>query len=753
MPGVKTMTVEIARKPDKAGLRPEKRRMGLGEKVLIGLVLGLAVGVFFGEMTAFFKIAGDAFIMLLQMTVIPYITVSLITALGRLTLSDAKALALKAGGVLLVLWGIGLVVVLFAAFVFPPWPSASFFSTSQVMESGTIDFLQLYIPANPFYALANAVVPAIVVFSALIGLALISVKNKAALIEPLSAVADALMGVTGFVARLAPYGVFALTASAAGTIDLEEINRLQIYVVIYIAITLILGFWLLPAMVATMTPLRYGSIIRAFRGTLISAFATGNLLVVLPMLAVESKELIEKNETEKDRPEKTEAMSSVDVLIPAAYNFPNLGNVLTLIFVLFAGWFIGTPIPVSQFPTLSTAGLASLFGGPVLAIPFLLDLLQLPQDLFQLYITIDVLISRFATFLAAMHLVTIALVGTFAIQGQTRLRFLPLARLTGITIVLLAVTLGGIRMFYTYVVVAPYTKDQALQSMQLQINPQPAKVYTTAPTDRETSDEGPTRFAEIKDRGVLRICYSPKDYPSAFFNSADPPQLVGFDIEIAHRFARNIGLALEFLPADDEMQAAKLLNTGSCDILMASSPITAGRIERFAMSSPIYRSSVGLIVPDHRRDSFQTWDDVRNLGASLRVAVKYTPDALALASALMPEAKLVPIKKEEDNQRILESGAEGVDATADMAEEGAAWTLLYPEFSLVVPKPAVFMPVGYAVAHGNEKLLKVFDGWLVAEKSRGTIDALYNYWMLGESAKVRRPPRWSVIRDVLHWVE
>jgi ABC-type amino acid transport substrate-binding protein len=470
-------------------------------------------------------------------------------------------------------------------------------------------------------------------------------------------------------------------------------------------------------------------------------------------LAVDIKKLIEQKDTQKNSSEETEARSSVDVLIPVAYNFPNLGNVLTLIFVLFAGWFIGTEVPVSQFPVLSTVGIASLFGGPVLAIPFLLDLMELPQDLFQLYISIDVLIARFATILAAMHLATIALVGTFGMQGQTRLRWLPLARSAGITVVLFAVAMGGIRMFYTHVVVAPYTKDQALQSMQLQVNPQPAKVYTTAPKDRETSGEGPTSFAEIKDRGVLRVCYEPEDYPSAFFNNADPPQLVGFDIELAHRFARKIGLALEFLPADDEMQAEQLLNTGLCNILMRSLPITAGRIERFAMSSPIYRSSVGLIVPDHRRDSFQTWDEVRNLGASLRLAIPYDPDSLALANALLPEAKLVPIKNSKDNQRILESGAEGVDAIADIAEEGAAWTLLYPEFSLVVPKPVVFLPIGYAVAHGNEKLLKVFDGWLVAEKSKGTIDALYNYWMLGEAAKVRRPPRWSVIRDALHWVE
>jgi len=34
----------------------------------------------------------------------------------------------------------------------------------------------------------------------------------------------------------------------------------------------------------------------------------------------------------------------------------------------------------------------------------------------------------------------------------------------------------------------------------------------------------------------------------------------------------------------------------------------------------------------------------------------------------------------------------------------------------------------------------------------GTIDALHQHWILGRDAVGRRP-RWSVIRDVLHWVE
>ena len=242
---------------DQVRRRPPRR--GLAERVLIGLIFGIAAGVFFGEMAHALKIVGDAFILLLQVAVIPYIVASLMTALGRLTLDDAKQLAVKAGGVLLVLWGIGVAVLLLTPLAFPDWASASFFSTSQVEEAKPVDFLKLYIPANPFASLANAVMPAIVVFSALIGVALIGVKNKQSLLEPLAALAEALMAVTGFIARLAPYGVFALAASAAGTLNLEELERLQVYAVVYMTMAIILSFWVLPGLITLVTPLSSNS--------------------------------------------------------------------------------------------------------------------------------------------------------------------------------------------------------------------------------------------------------------------------------------------------------------------------------------------------------------------------------------------------------------------------------------------------------------------------------------------------------------
>jgi L-cystine uptake protein TcyP (sodium:dicarboxylate symporter family) len=78
----------------------------------------------------------------------------------------------------------------------------------------------LYIPANPFYALANNLVPAVVLFSIAIGVVLIGVRNEDSVLNGMNILIDSLMRVANFIVKLAPIGVFAITASASGTMYL-----------------------------------------------------------------------------------------------------------------------------------------------------------------------------------------------------------------------------------------------------------------------------------------------------------------------------------------------------------------------------------------------------------------------------------------------------------------------------------------------------------------------------------------------------
>ena len=725
----------------------KRRRIGLATQVFIGLGFGILVGIFFGEEVAVLKIGGDAFIALLQITVIPYVMVALITSLGRLTLADAKALGLKGGSILLVLWAVGVVVVLLSPLAFPDWPSASFFSVSELEAARPVDFLQLYIPANIFFSLSNSIVPAIVVFSILFGLALIDVKNKGEVLEFLSTVGDGLMEITGFVGRLAPYGVFAITASAAGTIGIADLGRLQVYIVVYVVMSLILSLWLIPGLIAALTPLRFGAILRAFRGPLVTAFATGNVLIVLPILAAESKALLAQSAGVHAEPTEREE-SSVDILVPAAFPFPSLGTMLALMFVLFGGWYVGSTVPVTQYATLTVAGIASLFGGTVLALPFLFNLLRLPSDLFQVFVTVDVIASRFGTLLAAMHIIAIALIGAYAMRGAVRLRLLPLLRFAAISVALVGAALIGIRAFYTYVFVEPYTKDKLLESLHLIKNPQPHTVYREPPREILEEDGPPLSLAAIRQRGVLRACYTPDDYPSAFFNKAG--ELVGFDVEMAHQFARHLDLKLEFLPVGSVPEGERRINTRYCDVYTSLLAITPENSERFAMTRPVLKIAAGLIVADHRREEFQEWNKIRKM-KQLRVAVQNSVAARAILAGLLPNAIPVAFEGKEELDQLLAAGAPGVDAILTGAEKGAAWTILHPQFNLVAPAPTLLYPFGYAVARGNSDLLLYFDTWLLNAEGVGTIDDLYKYWMLGQ-VRGTQPPRWSIIRNVLGWI-
>ena len=230
--------------------------MSFSRQILVGLALGILTGLFFGERAAALKWAADGFVKLLQMMVLPYITVSVIASLGSLRPSEVRTLGLRAAAVIGGLWLVALSFAFLIPLTFPHVQNASFFSSSLVERRTAFNFIDLYIPANPFNSLANNVVPAVVLFSLILGIALIGVERRERLLDVLQVAKDAISAATRFVTRLTPYGLFAIAANAAGTLGLEQLGRLQIYLVAYVAVALMLSLWVLPGLVAALTPIR-----------------------------------------------------------------------------------------------------------------------------------------------------------------------------------------------------------------------------------------------------------------------------------------------------------------------------------------------------------------------------------------------------------------------------------------------------------------------------------------------------------------
>ncbi len=720
-----------------------KQKLSLSSQILIGMGLGLFAGIFFGEYCAFLQIIGDAFIKLLQITILPYIIVSMIVGIGGLTADQAKLMAKKAGLLLLLFWGISFLMVLLLPLSFPHWESSAFFSSSITEVPKKVDFLSLYIPSNPFYSLANNVVPAVVLFSILMGIALMNMQNKGTLLDALSIASRALIRITNLIVNLTPIGVFAITASAAGTMTVEEFGRLQVYLVSFNVAALFLTFWVLPMLVTPFTPFKYRDIIGLTRDALVTAFTTGNLFVVLTVLTENCKDLFEKYDLKEEK-----SSTYVDVIVPISFNFPNTGKLLMLLFILFAAWFSGSNLHLTQYPTFIGAGLLSFFGGVDVAMPFMLDLLKIPADLYQLYVVTGVINGRFATLLAAMNLVVFTLLATASLTGVMSVSKKKLTSYVVISVLLTVGMLGASRAYFSLAVKNEYEKDQVIANMQSMLFPIPREVYKTISDNVKPRDLSKPALKRIRESGVLRVGYHPDNLPYTYFN--DIGELVGFDIDMAQLLADEMNVKLEFIPFEDEKMVEQL-NAGHFDLIMSGIAVTTPRLEKMVFSKPYMNATVAFIVRDHRRNEFATREAIQKI-PELKIGIHSSVSDYFFEKVknYLPDAEIVDVKSIRD---YFQTNPQQIDALLYEAEGGSAWTLLYPKYQAVVPIPDVFkIPVAYSVAGRDRELADFLSQWITIKKESRHYQMLYDHWILGLSA-VPKEPRWSVIRDVLKWID
>ncbi len=714
--------------------------MGLSARIFTGLAAGLLTGLFFGEIVADLKIFGDIFVKLLQITVLPYIIVSLIAGFGRMDLDQARRLAVRGTAVLLAIWGLALVIIFLGALAFPDLDTASFFSSAIASETEETDLISLYLPANVFFSLANNLVPAVVFFSILVGVALISIEDKSTVLPFFDGLAAALSKINHGIVQLTPYGIFAISAAAAGTMTIEEVGRVQVYLITYISLATLITFWIFPGLVAALSGISYREVLSTFKDTLVMAFATGNQFVVLPQIAENCKELLRRHGV--DGPESE---SAIDIIVPVSFNFPSLGKLLVLLFVLFAAWFTDTELDGGDRLTLAFNGLFSLFGSLNVAVPYLLDSLRVPADMFQLFLVTGIVVGRFGAMLAALHIIVLSVLGTLALCGKVNLRLAAVARyllITGISLFALVLVLRA--YFLVFVPDAP-PRDTVLAGIELMEERVNSRFSETVPPASVTQLAG-TRVDHILRHGVLQVGYRPNNLPCSYLTPAG--KLVGFDVEMAHILAEDIGVDLEFVPFEFD-RLGRMLASGQIDIAMSCIASLPGRFSYASFSRPYLDLTLAFVVPDHERDIYADLELLRQR-KDLTIALVSNHYFKSRIERLLPNASIVFLEAAED---FFNGGDQGADALLLSAEEGAAYSYRYPRYTVArVDRGAIRLPAGYPVPKGDIEMLEFVSNWVYLKKKDGTIDALYEYWMLGGAAKARTP-RWSVIRDVLGWVD
>ena len=240
--------------------------------------------------------------------------------------------------------------------------------------------------------------------------------------------------------------------------------------------------------------------------------------------------------------------------------------------------------------------------------------------------------------------------------------------------------------------------------------------------------------------------YLPDLLPFVFRNADG--QVVGLDAEMANQLAFDMGVSLEFVRIDAE-GLTSYLHDGRIDIVMSGMSVTPERATKIQYSESYMDTTLAFVVRDHERKNFNTWDKILAMEAP-RIAVLDIPYYINRLKKYLPRAKLEIIDSPRD---FLEASHSQSDAMLYTAEAGSGWTLVYPAFSVTLARPNLIKsPLAYALPRDARELQDYVDNWITLKKKSGMVDRLYKYWILGQGAE-RQEPRWSVIHNMLGWVD
>jgi Na+/H+-dicarboxylate symporter len=264
----------------------------LENQTLYAIILALGLGLWLPEGAHYIKVLGDIFLRLLKAIAIPLVATSIFVSIVSLgSLRELKDLGLKALAYytsttfLAVLTGLVVVNLFFNNGESPQGVSHG--GTVHTGDVSLYDFIVGFFPSNIFQSLAEGKVIQVIVFTILLALGVLAIKEtlrgKETVINFFEGFNEALLNIAGWIIKLTPLGVFAIVYHTVATHGLEAFLQLWKYVLAVIVgllwhATVNLG--LIAYLFAGVKPHEYFAKVRE---AILVAFSTASSSATLPV--------------------------------------------------------------------------------------------------------------------------------------------------------------------------------------------------------------------------------------------------------------------------------------------------------------------------------------------------------------------------------------------------------------------------------------------------------------------------------------
>lgn len=241
------------------------KKLGLGTKIIIGIVIGIIIGLVSPAAAKFISPLGDIFLRMLKMLIVPLVFFSITSGICKM--GDVRQL--RNVGLRYVLWIVisavfaATVGMVAALIVQPGKGTTDFLAGAEAAEAASYSFIDnvvSWFPTNIVESMVNANLLQIIVFSLFLGIALLALGEKAAaLTKVIDQASVTMLKITEYVIAFSPFGIMSLMATLVNTVSGAAMVEVIKFIVLdnVVGLILLVLFPLIIKIFAKLPPMRF----------------------------------------------------------------------------------------------------------------------------------------------------------------------------------------------------------------------------------------------------------------------------------------------------------------------------------------------------------------------------------------------------------------------------------------------------------------------------------------------------------------
>jgi polar amino acid transport system substrate-binding protein len=226
---------------------------------------------------------------------------------------------------------------------------------------------------------------------------------------------------------------------------------------------------------------------------------------------------------------------------------------------------------------------------------------------------------------------------------------------------------------------------------------------------------------QVLKRGVLRVGLS-TFVPWAMKDKSG--KLIGFEVDVARRLAKDMGVKIEFVPTKWSGIIPALL-TGKFDVIIGGMGIRPDRNLKVNFTIPYDYSGMSMVAHKRKAKGFSKLADFNKSNVTL--AARIGTSAVSAAKNHMPNAKIRLF--DDESQAVQELMLGRVHALVASAPMPAYQAIKYSK-RLFLPLEENFTkePIGFALRKGDFDTMNYFNNWIRVVSMEGWLKERNHYW-------------------------